>query len=1034
MGRKGNLHDVPELPKPFLRQKETFNQTKDLLSAKLRTLPSSQVKIGIHGMGGSGKSVFAADIAQDQVVRQIFTDGIFWISVGTSPNILQRQSDLAVAFGGEPYVKDIESGKRQLRELLGEKKVLLILDDVWEIEHCRAFEVIGALGGLVVTTRDSEIITAFDGTKVLLESFSDEQALSLLAQSIGSQRELLPVEAQQVAQECGNLPLALAISAALVKDGVSWDWLLGALKEAELEYLEHQDRSVFKSLKVSIDKLNEDEKEAYLRFAVLPDDTPVPCETILNLWQYANKMREYNAKRLLARFESRSLLKRTGTLPKQFIELHDLQLSFLRVVKKDCEEYHKELLESYKKQFPNGWHTGLNDGYYFEQLPWHFHKAKIKQELYSLLFDYKWIQAKLNRTNPLSLLMDYDLLDEGSEDVLLLKSAFNRAEHILVQDKKQLPSWLWGQLADNQSPRIQLLLNECKEKRQGFVWLRPITPSLKPISDSLEYTVKTTVYRPGGMAIASDSEHILITSSKPNVQILSLKKRKLVRTLQCKSTKAICAVGIIQNTEIAVTASYDGIIELWNLKSWKQEKWFDTQTEGIQELNITPDGKQVVATYYDGGYKIWSLESERLLFTIPGKKHECRQAVVTPDGNFIVAITSYNTIEIWNLKTRRREPQSIRSEDDAFCSVIVVPEENKIVAASRKVIKIWDFDTCEFRQELSAHTEWINFIKVFPDMACLISVSKDKTIKFWEFETWKCWETLPTASKEIVSVVFQKNSEYVLSLDSSGILKIWNIKTHSQERVSNREKVRSINTIAISPDANQVVGDVAFNTVAIWTLNDGKQVDLLKIEHLSISAIVWTKSGIVIAGTNYSDNQFEIWNLNKKQQISIIPNLSGQHIYSVKCLLTPEAKLVAYVINEDTSIYVWDIEDQKQLSTLTGHAKRINALAVMPNNNQMISVADNEFRIWDLRTCSPLNIFKNPFSFVTAMAVLPDGKKLVLATLSDELIVCSPKLEKILIRFKCDCYFWDCAVSPDGKTIVATDSLGRVHFLKLEEH
>jgi RNA polymerase sigma factor (sigma-70 family) len=75
----GDLHNVPELPPHFLPRPE------DLAALKQHILDSARkpvgitdiaVKTGVHGMGGIGKTVFAAAQARHPDFRQAFADGV----------------------------------------------------------------------------------------------------------------------------------------------------------------------------------------------------------------------------------------------------------------------------------------------------------------------------------------------------------------------------------------------------------------------------------------------------------------------------------------------------------------------------------------------------------------------------------------------------------------------------------------------------------------------------------------------------------------------------------------------------------------------------------------------------------------------------------------------------------------------------------------------------------------------------------------------------------------------------------------------
>lgn len=72
-------------------------------------------------------------------------------------------------------------------------------------------------------------------TGITLDELAPTAALQLLAGWAASPADQLPAEAAQVAQECGYLPLALALCGAMFASGShSWPQLLDLLRRAAL--------------------------------------------------------------------------------------------------------------------------------------------------------------------------------------------------------------------------------------------------------------------------------------------------------------------------------------------------------------------------------------------------------------------------------------------------------------------------------------------------------------------------------------------------------------------------------------------------------------------------------------------------------------------------------------------------------------------------------------------------------------------------------------------------------------------------------
>ncbi|MEO0935827.1 MAG: NB-ARC domain-containing protein, partial [Cyanobacteria bacterium J06641_2] len=170
-------------------------------------------------MGGIGKTVLATALARDDDIREAFTDGIFWITLGQTPKLLDWQLYLSEALADKQATfTEISLGKAKLKELFADKSCLLILDDIWNLNHATAFDVLGEKSQMLVTTRDTSIITSLGAVAQELGVLSHEQSLQLLGEWAGYEdNNPLPPEANQIVEECGNLPLALSMVGAMLQ-------------------------------------------------------------------------------------------------------------------------------------------------------------------------------------------------------------------------------------------------------------------------------------------------------------------------------------------------------------------------------------------------------------------------------------------------------------------------------------------------------------------------------------------------------------------------------------------------------------------------------------------------------------------------------------------------------------------------------------------------------------------------------------------------------------------------------------------------
>ena len=330
VSRRVPAFKVKPLPDNFEPRPQLFAEVRETL---LRLGAVRPVRlIGLVGMGGAGKSVLARALAHDVSVRQAFRDGLVWLDLGESAEPAARQTDLSEEFGDHRAAVDWKQRLTRLNTLLAGASCLVILDDVWEREHLRPFELQAPDSALLVTTRRRDVLipSAVVHQVGVLPTGS---ATKLLAAWARQPPAGLPRDAQRVANLCAGLPLALTVAGAMVAVGYSWRHVSLRMEQADLRKLQfnlsdyQQYDNLFRVMDASVGCLPDRERECYLDLAVFEGRGEVPAEVAFLLWGAAG-LSELDCEDLLLLLERRSLLQRNpmvGTFT-----LHSLQFAYAR--------------------------------------------------------------------------------------------------------------------------------------------------------------------------------------------------------------------------------------------------------------------------------------------------------------------------------------------------------------------------------------------------------------------------------------------------------------------------------------------------------------------------------------------------------------------------------------------------------------------------------------------------------------------------------------------------------------------------------
>ncbi|MFP4007115.1 MAG: WD40 repeat domain-containing protein, partial [Spirulinaceae cyanobacterium] len=130
---------------------------------------------------------------------------------------------------------------------------------------------------------------------------------------------------------------------------------------------------------------------------------------------------------------------------------------------------------------------------------------------------------------------------------------------------------------------------------------------------------------------------------------------------------------------------------------------------------------------------------------------------------------------------------------------------------------------------------------------------------------------------------------------------------------------------------------------------------------------------------------------------------------------------------------VWNLESGAVERTLTGHSRSVTAVAISADGQRGVSGShDKTLKVWNLESGAVERTLTGHSDWVWAVAISADGQRGVSGSHDNTLKVWNLATGEIIASFTAEAPLYCCAIAPDGVTVVAGDTLGRVHFLRLE--
>jgi hypothetical protein len=210
----------PKPPEDFVARPHEFNQ----LLAHLCSSDSGPVAItaALAGAGGFGKTTLAKAICHDERVQAAFPDGVLWVEVGQEPgNLIGKVEDLVLHLTGARQragFTDLNAAATRLAQALGERRLLLMIDDVWDSAHLQPFLEGGPHCTRLVTTRLPHVLPT-TARAVPVDAMQQDEAVELLGFHLPD-RAAHMVILQALAQRLGEWALLLKLVNGALREQV----------------------------------------------------------------------------------------------------------------------------------------------------------------------------------------------------------------------------------------------------------------------------------------------------------------------------------------------------------------------------------------------------------------------------------------------------------------------------------------------------------------------------------------------------------------------------------------------------------------------------------------------------------------------------------------------------------------------------------------------------------------------------------------------------------------------------------------------
>ncbi|XP_067330344.1 telomerase protein component 1 isoform X2 [Channa argus] len=579
------------------------------------------------------------------------------------------------------------------------------------------------------------------------------------------------------------------------------------------------------------------------------------------------------------------------------------------------------------------------------QLPCSLILSGQLEALHSLLSSYYFLYANVHHGLLHHLLETYSLYDEKhkSASLILFQDRLEDCRVFLQNQAPLLSSWpaLFIHQALNELPETS-----AHKWAQGLVkngevrvveWLNRECRTVQEASE----VVSTFSSKPTCLNLSSDGELLVVGTGQGTLHFINTQTGQEVKFL-VSSCDGISSC-VFLNDERLATTSFDGRIEIWDIKNGCRTVLIDGHSHEITASDVTANQTHFATVSLDLMLKVWSSSNGQEVAALPSSS-PLNCVNFDPKGHLLAAGCWDGNVIVWNW-LQNKTPTSLRGHRRSVRSLCFSSSSSSMLCSGSVSgeVRMWSVPTSTCVACFQAHCGATEALTFLDDGAMLLSAGSDHRLHLWSGR--------PGHSVTV-------------------------LKSNKCEQEPPQKKLKSVNpgpaALCVAVNGDYAAVGYRGKGIRLFSLDAGEKIWASSDLDVSTPCLLWvvldaeqTEPDLLVSGG--SDKYLRVWKRKGGEEGKMggleMLRMFGVQLETILALAQNSTYLAT--ASDDFTIALWLLSDLaldtpiEPHALLRGHSGGVTCLAFSPDGGQLLSGGkDQALILWDVSS-SPAVLSKS---------------------------------------------------------------------------